>query len=253
MNTLPIMLSAEQHEQVKHRLAALLSSEYGITRQSAGKLEFLTAALMGFSNHHQRNAAIAALQQPAPREATSTTDAWPVGWLRDQQGEITTSDLAVLKSRGWVCCQDNGEYQDYEFAVTYAHVDAGRHSFGADRHSFNIMLTINHVAKTAYISLGDNLGDFTNVHLEFNLSKTSVLDANTYHYAVQNLMKNARSVSASHFADNFQRYTDAANVIISELIVIAAWCSPPTVANIPIRVAGCAEKVLFGTLAPRAH
>lgn len=179
--TTPILLNAEQHEQLKTQLTTLLASEYSIERQSAGKIEYMAAVLMGFTNHHQRNAllnehsrtfranqaaplnVIHMVSKPgADLDPSSTLPRWPGNWLNDVNGELPAEFVAAMMQRGWFVNNDDGDYLDYEIEFTYL-----PESDENNRRSFNAQLTFDRTDNSLRIAIGDNWGDGFNEYFWF--------------------------------------------------------------------------------------
>lgn len=213
----PILLSDSQHEFVKANVAAMLEKEYKISNQSAGKLDYLAAVVMGFSNHQQRKALLAA--NTAVEGSTPPAASWPLGWLQAQQGSMTTAQKAWLFARGWFEQNDDGEYLDLEVEIPYEEEDRQNY-----RQSFNIKLTFDFISECLHLAIGDNLGDGFNEYINWIIdSERTGLDRQEIMNQILALQSPSRRESERAFATNFIEYDDVSVCVLAEVTAIQAW------------------------------
>lgn len=178
-NLTPILLNDTQHTQLKQQLAHILEKEYHITNQSSGKLEYMAAVLMGFTNHQQRRASleqqnkeISSWPELSPVLRINTNEPsniiTPTTWFGHRLTEddtcLSKSAMDALISRGWYEFNNDGQYQDFEIEFTYQ-----AQTKTEERKSFNLQMSLDFEDKSIRICLGDNLGDGFNKKLWFTL------------------------------------------------------------------------------------
>lgn len=166
-NLTPILLNDTQHTQLKQQLAHILGKEYHIKNQSSGKLEYMAAVLMGFTNHQQRQALIE-LQGGAHKSMPNLAPVMRPHWLgvrlTEEDTILSTAAMNELKARGWYEFNSDGQYQDFEIEFTYQ-----AQTKTEERKSFNIQMSLDFEDKSIRICLGNNLGDGFNEKLWFTL------------------------------------------------------------------------------------
>lgn len=224
----PLMLSAAQHHQLKQNLAHVLRETFSIDNQSDGKLEYLAARLMGFTNHQQRQAKIREDQDKArrlqallraPATLITLSNDWPEGVLRTHNGEIPADDFEILKSRGWFDQETGGGYRDLEIEFRYEGDNKDQEL------SFNLRLSIDDNDKLVHIIIGGNRGDGFNEHVGVAFSNWEQSHDRAYwEYCVHAPSQHRNSSRQKvRFSDEFSKHEEAANCLLDEIQVVITW------------------------------
>lgn len=255
MKTKPILLNAEQHDQLKHQLSQVLEKEYHIVNQSPGKLEYLSSVLMGFSNHQQRQAAIKKItscdtfgsgkstsglsilglfspnhsaSDSCNKSPSGVTPQWFGIRLKEDDTSLPKNATDSLLDRGWYELNNDGQYQDFEIEFTY------REQTSVDeRRSLNLQMSLDFEDKSIRFCLGYNTGDGFNEELWFTLnSQSTAPDLDTISTRLLNTVeKNApledlgvfgTPVIKGEFCSALNN-TDTAKDFFNELIWLVNW------------------------------
>lgn len=226
----PIFLPEEQHAQIKQNLATLLKDTFSIENQSDGKLEYLTARIMGFDNHQQRKAWLKQHQEKLsefddvlsmPVQSILLTSVWPAGVLRVHQGSIPADSFETLKARGWFDQGAEHGYRDLEIEFRYDGTN------DTQEPSFNFRLSIDENDKCVHFMIGENLGDGFSEHVAVALSDWSQNhDRDYWRNSVAALKDSRRSSRAAvRFAEAFEKHKEASNALLDEIDVVITWLS----------------------------
>lgn len=239
----PVLLTTEQHDMVKNRLAELLKNQYGIINQRDGKLEFMAAYLMGYTNHQQRkkiySETLAENANTSEVHPKRSTFLWPV-FPQTEQPEnhpigtvlyhafLCSKDpskldvLPHIQERGWFTWNDVSDYIDLEFEV----VDHDQpHAKQNNYHSIGLRLSLNLTDMTPALVIGNNLGDGFNELQSLDLSSSyedllKILQPSNGRFS---LASNHQNRAHSAF-ENCS--TDSLNILLREITFLWTVCHP---------------------------
>lgn len=94
----------------------------------------------------------------------STTTAKPMELVLILEGEANTPELQkAMEDAGFHVYSNDGDYSDYEFEMTYEDAD-----LDSERKSVNLHFTFDWDARTAYQTIGVNLGSGFDNELSVN-------------------------------------------------------------------------------------
>lgn len=225
LSSLPILLNDVQHAKVKENLALVLKEQYSIVNQSSGKLDYMAAVIMGFTNHHQRKSLLVHNKDEFGNSAFSSQQCSdvpprkPTWWPLSASGYLWPEQKKILKERGWIVWERSDDYQELEIQFNYG-VSRARCDL-----SFNVRLSFSLLKYDIEVDIGDNLGHGFNHYLKLTHSDfRNVRLRDLVRERIQAFNQSGKfSNQARSFSENFADFPDVANALLNELEFIAKW------------------------------